>query len=142
MRNDDPAMSLLRVLRASAIGALVGSIVLGLSVWLEGLGHGGFPEPLISLLPLAPLLLLASTFCAFLGTIFVGLPTMVVLRAAGAESLPAYLFAGALAGLLLTGMIEGREPSVLSYFLAYPMATAAAFWHGVRMPALREARDA
>jgi hypothetical protein len=129
-----------RTLRASAFGALAGSAVLGSTVWIEALDRGDF-TPCWYMLPFAPLLVLATTICTLFGTIIFGLPVMALLRKAGAESLPAYLFAGALAGTLLVMMNGSPYQSEFPYFLAYPMATAAAFWREVRVPALLERMD-
>lgn len=137
MSHSDPQRAALRTVRASVLGALGGSTVMLLTSSLQTADHG-YPGAYWHIVEFAPLLMLGSTFATLLGTLFFGLPAMVLLRSAKAESLPAYLFAGALPGILLCALNGPARQSTLPYLIAYPVATAAAFWREVRLPALRE----
>lgn len=135
MRNPDlyPCSVLLRFLAAAVAGGVTGGGLVAVSIavlWLPQSDVSSF----LALAPeLVAILVGAGIAGAAIAIPLFGVPVMLLLRAAGAESLPAYAAAGAAGGfLLLTGLGGVAVPIAGWAGALYGAATAAWFWFLLR----------
>jgi hypothetical protein len=124
-----PSAVLLCFLAAAVAGGATGGILISASVAAIVLAQGGMS----GLLGWAPEMLTALVLAGIAGAVIaiplIGVPAMLLLRAMGGESLPAYAVAGAAGGFLLLACLGGYEASLFGCAGAlYGAATGSWFW--------------
>lgn len=133
--------SVLLLVPVAIVGSAIGSVILSLGTVVLSIGRTSIEDAASGVCFLGPASFVAGFVGALAGTLLFGLPAMLVLRWAGKESVWTYGLAG-LTGTILLSILTGPAHLLGLLFLPYCLATAFAFWRIVRVPALREARDA
>jgi hypothetical protein len=122
------------------VGSAIGSLVLSLGIVVLSVGRTSIEDAASGVCFLGPASFVAGVVGALAGTLVFGLPTMLVLRWGGKESVWTYALAG-LIGTILLSILGPAVPFLGLLLLPYCLATAIAFWRIVRAPALREQAD-
>jgi hypothetical protein len=132
----DPMMAVACLFLVAGTGSTVGTATLCVVLYGGMAAQAAGPD-LGFIAIAAPFALAVGFVGALAGTVFFGLPAMLVLRRARLECGVTYAAAGGCGGLLASlWMGEGKafEPLLV---LPYGIATALAFWRIFRAPALR-----
>lgn len=132
----DPVMALVCLFMVAAFGSAGGTAAVCLVLYLQMAAQEGGAD--LGFLGIAgPIALTVGFVGALAGTVFFGLPAMLVLRKARLECGVTYAAAGG-CGALLASLWLGHGAAVASLLLLpYGIATAFAFWRLFRAPASR-----
>jgi hypothetical protein len=131
-----PSAVLLRFLAAAVAGGATGGILISAAI----AAFVGSQDGAFGFLDWVPEMLTVLVLFGIAGAVIaiplVGVPAMLLLRAADGESLPAYAVAGAAGGFLILVCLGGSElPFAGCAGALYGAVTAAWFWFLLRRPA-------